>query len=73
MKKEELKLSPLSECDYCKHKIEAYKYSSHIRCSKPDPNMKGNTYGIWKGWFNYPEMFNPVWKLEKCKNFEAKE
>ena len=34
--------------------------------------VRGNPYGIKKGWFNYPFSFDPIW-LEECNGFEIKE
>jgi len=52
--------------------------SSAKRISPPGPvtnselNIKGNSHGISKGWFNFPFNFDPVW-LENCDGFEAKD
>jgi hypothetical protein len=35
-------------------------------------NVKGDEYGISKGWFNWPYHFDPAW-LEACDGFEQKE
>jgi len=34
-------------------------------------NIKGNSYGRSKGWFNFPTNFDPTW-LENCDGFEQK-
>jgi len=34
-------------------------------------NIKGNSHGIQKGWFNWPVNFDPVW-LESCDGFTEK-
>ena len=57
------------ECYDCKSKREV-PGNCHIQCINPDPNMIGNQYGIDKGWFIYPELFDPVWKEKLCSNFE---
>lgn len=59
------------ECYKCKHKRDV-PGNAHIKCVNPDPNMKGNEYGIESGWFDYPALFDPTWKEVPCKNFEAK-
>jgi len=44
----------------------------HIICINPDSEMEGNEHGIKKGWFFYPLLFDPVWKIKSCKNFRKK-
>jgi hypothetical protein len=34
--------------------------------------VRGDSYGISQGWFNWPWNFDPVW-LNHCDGFEAKE
>ena len=57
------------ECWTCKHK-EKVPGDAHIKCNKPDPNMKGNAHGRANGWFWYPLLFDPVWKEKDCDNYE---
>ena len=59
----------MDECYYCKYKQEV-PGNCHIRCAKPDANMKGDPHGIKNGWFIYPALFDPVWKEKLCDNFE---
>jgi len=33
-------------------------------------NIKGDSHGIEKGWFNWPFNFDPLW-LENCDGFEC--
>jgi len=33
--------------------------------------MTGNETAIKKGWFDYPNNFDPIWKTKKCTNFKA--
>lgn len=47
--------------------------NAHIRCVNPDPNMRGDKYGISNGWFIYPSLFDPILGTKKCVNFERKE
>lgn len=42
----------------------------HIGCVNPDPEMEGHDLGIRNGWFNYPELFDPVWMKKECSNFK---
>lgn len=58
-----------NECFNCKNK-ENIPGNCHIKCNKPDPEMKGNEHGIRKGWFIYPLCFDPVWKEKLCSNYE---
>ena len=44
--------------------------NAHIKCNKPDPEMKGHPNGIKKGWFIYPTLFDPVWMNKECSNFQ---
>ena len=61
-----------NECYRCKHK-RTVPGNSHIECVKPDPEMEGNKHGKEHGWFYYPVLFDPVWKIKDCNNFEDKE
>ena len=57
-----------SECQKCVHKRNV-PGNCHIECVKPDANMRGSLHGIKRGWFMYPILFDPTWKLRKCGNF----
>jgi len=59
----------MNECWSCQHKREV-PGNYHIRCVKPDPDMKGNEHGIRKGWFMYPFLFDPTWKEKLCNNYQ---
>ncbi|KAF0148763.1 MAG: hypothetical protein FD143_2845 [Ignavibacteria bacterium] len=65
-------LNKMNECYSCQHKREV-PGDAHIQCVKPDAFMQGNKHGIAKGWFMYPLLFDPVWKLNRCNNFENSE
>jgi len=43
-----------------------------IIANSPELNIKGNPFGIARGWFNFPFDFDPVW-LDNCDGFELKE
>ena len=45
---------------------------SPIAIGSKELNIKGNSYGIKSGWFNFPYNFDPIW-LDNCDGFEAKE
>lgn len=64
-----VKRTKLNECYCCQHK-RLVPGNCHIRCVEPDPNMEGNKLGLRKGWFCYPECFDPVWKTRECCNYE---
>lgn len=57
-----------NECYHCKHKREV-PGNAHISCNNPDKNMRGYEHGIRNGWFMYPLLFDPVWKLDFCSNY----
>ena len=57
------------DCYTCKHKRNV-PGNAHIECKNPDPNMKGDSYGISQGWFMYPFLFDPTWMNCKCANYE---
>lgn len=59
----------MKECYTCSF-MEKVPGHCHIKCGNPDPDMIGDPHGIKHGWFYYPELFDPVWKLKKCCNFE---
>lgn len=60
------------ECYSCVHR-RTVPGETHIACVKPDAAMVGSLYGIQKGWFVYPMLFDPVWKERLCANFESTE
>jgi len=60
-----------NECWFCLYGKQP-PGNSHFNCSNPDPDMTGNPTGVRRGWFIYPELFDPVWKTKKCSNFEVK-
>lgn len=47
-----------NECYHCIFKEEV-PGNCHIKCTNPDHDMKGNSYGIQNGWFIYPYLFDP--------------
>lgn len=59
-----------NDCYNCKNSREV-PGNAHIKCVKPDANMRGNQHGIKKGWFMYPLLFDPVWMEKECSNFES--
>lgn len=61
-----------AECFHCIHRADV-PGSAHTRCLYPDPTMQGDEHGIRRGWFDYPENFDPVWKARRCKHFEPKQ
>jgi hypothetical protein len=60
------------QCWHCKHKREV-PGNAHIRCAKPDPEMRGAEHGKANGWWYYPLLFDPVWNLTICRNYEPAE
>jgi len=62
----------LNECYHCQFKKEV-PGNAHIRCTNPDPKMKGNPHGVKNGWFFYPILFDPVWKTKMCSNYQHHE
>lgn len=60
-----------TDCHKCINKKEV-PGNAHIQCNKPDPDMKGNSRAIKRGWFIYPLLFDPVWIEKECSNFECK-
>ena len=72
MTKETLEVKP--NCYKCEHR-GTVPGSCHSSCSHPkrsDVEVKGNTYGISKGWFSWPWDFDPTW-LESCDGFTSEE
>jgi len=60
-----------AKCHQCIYK-QMVPGNTHIACSNPDPNIKGDPHGIREGWFYYPILFDPIWMIIECKNFEEK-
>ena len=67
-----MKRDECNECYHCAHKRKV-PGNAHIRCVKPDANMRGSEHGIRQGWFFYPLLFDPIWKTVMCKNYEDHE
>lgn len=65
----DVKFKIYNECYFCQH-LREVPGDAHIQCAKPDKNMRGDKHGIQQGWFFYPLLFDPTWKLDWCKNFE---
>ena len=61
----------INDCYSCIYKRDVPR-NYHIKCIKPDLNMKGNQHGIRNGWFYYPFIYDPMWCLTKCNNYEKK-
>jgi len=59
------------DCYLCKHR-QNVPGDAHIRCMNPDKEMVGNPHGVKNGWFDYPFLFDPLWKAKECSNFEQK-
>lgn len=62
----------MSECYSCMHR-ENVPGNAHIKCNNPDKDMTGHPHGIKNGWFYYPILFDPIWKLKDCANYESKD
>ncbi len=60
----------MSECWSCQHR-RAVVGNAHIQCVKPDGLMTGDKHGIKEGWFMYPLLFDPTWKMKLCSNYEG--
>jgi hypothetical protein len=71
-KNQGFKRDVVNECYHCTHKRNV-SGDAHVTCVNPDPKMRGDQYGISHSWFNYPTLFDPVWKTKLCDNFELKE
>ena len=61
----------MRECWSCENK-RSVPGNTHIRCDDPDSEMTGDTHGIKSGWFNYPLLFDPVWKTKLCRHYKEK-
>ena len=66
-----MKRTKQNECWICAHK-RPVAGNCHIRCVKPDSEMRGDPHGIRNGWFIYPSLFDPVWKEVDCRNFKER-
>lgn len=64
------KVNEKKSCYDCKHQTLVIG-SCHTNCTKPDPDMTGDSYGRSQGWFFYPINFDPVWMTKECANFES--
>jgi len=62
----------MNECYSCMNRANV-SGNCHIKCMDPDPNMEGREIGIRRGWFNYPHLFDPVWKTKLCANYKERE
>ena len=62
----------MTECYSCSFREEVAG-NCHIKCNKPDLDMKGDPHGIKHGWFYYPLLFDPVWKEKDCANYQSNE
>lgn len=60
-----------AKCHECKYKY-TIPGNAHIGCSKPDASVQGDPHGIKEGWFVYPLLFDPIWMITRCNNFEEK-
>ena len=60
------------KCRKCKH-VRSIPGDCHVRCTKPDPEMRGEHYGIINGWFFYPLNYDLAWMAKECSNYEDKE
>ena len=63
------KKTEITECYSCTHKRNV-PGNCHIECVNPDLDMRGEPHGIINGWFFYPWLYDPTWKLSLCKNYE---
>ena len=62
-------MGQLNNCRACLHCRPADQF---VSCMKPDPNMRGNSNAIHRGWFRYPDRFEPRWMMKKCDHFEER-
>lgn len=65
-------LRAMVECSECAHR-RPVPGSALISCSMPDPLMEGLSFGVDQGWFDYPNEFDPAWKMRLCGNYEAEQ
>jgi hypothetical protein len=61
-------------CYECEYRGEV-PGDAHSCCknskTRAELGIKGNDYGIRRGWFFWPSNFDPVW-LENCDGFSQK-
>ena len=60
----------MHQCYTCVHKRKV-PGNAHIGCVNPSSAMMGDSHGIKNGWWYYPLLFDPVWNLTICPNYEA--
>ena len=65
------KLRAMNECFSCESAVEI-EDDFCFSCLNPDPEMIGDPHGIDQGFFNYPLVFDPIWKAKTCSNFSQK-
>jgi len=58
------------DCYKCKHRGEV-PGDAHSECKNSEARVKGDAYGMRKGWFLWPLNFDPTW-LVSCDGFEPK-
>lgn len=59
----------VTECWSCMH-ARSVPGESHILCASPDMSMTMSAHGLANGWALYPLLFDPVWKMRRCRNYE---
>jgi len=60
-----------AECYSCIYSVRTIG-NYYLGCNKPDKKMTGSPYGVMKGWFDYPTLFDPLWKEDYCVNYVEK-
>ena len=59
-----------NECHDCMH-MRAIRNNALKKCiNPPDEGVPAKQRGIDNGWFNFPECFDPIWKLNFCWNYK---
>lgn len=61
-------------CYECIHRREI-PGDCHSKCAHPrfgQIHVTANAHGIKRGWFDWPDNFDPAW-LETCDGFEKEE
>lgn len=58
------------DCHHCVHS-RSVAGNAHLLCTRPCAEITGNPYGIQKGWFNFPMLFDPTWHSSECPRFQA--
>ena len=66
-----MNMNQVTDCYECKHRRNV-PGNAYIQCVKPDLLMTGSEHGIRNGWFDYPWLFDPIWKTKECDHWEAK-